>query len=729
MPKIPRYTKDALDEALQEINNKTLSLRAVAKKYDIPRGTLQFKLKNPTSKSQFGPTPYLTHEEENSIKEWLIKMARKGFPRKSDDVLDTVQKFLTDNPRDTPFVNNRPGQGWLKAFLKRHPNLAPRTSEGVTKSSACVSETDIKKWFLDIREYLTNENLLEAISDPQRIFNADETGFQLCPSTGRVLAAKGDKNVYAVEQGNSKENVTVLFTFSADGNTCPPLIVFPYKRLPEKIAKSVPPEWGIGRSDTGWMNADVFNQFITEIFAPYITQKNIKKPVILFIDGHKSHITLQLSLTCKELGIELIALYPNTTRITQPADVSVFGPIKKMYRKAVRKFQAENVGEVVTKLNIAIILKTVVDDIKPENIINGFRACGLCPFDENAIDYSKCLAAKKTEEITDEASNVENKLMSLKDFENIVGTEMIEKMKVLQSRGATLNSTSPTLYKVWCFFQSDLLQENSTNIKIQTADNTTTNVNLISENNVTTVKITMTPTKNPIDLCTPSTSTSAITTTLTETPHLSKSINDYLSNAPENKRKFIRKIERIPFVITSANFRATMEKKTLDKQEKENAKMERKRKRDEQAAARKENALKKTKKGKGVGKKSKNGKEQDNCEKETLSSETEIENFTVAKEESQKNVKTENKHGSHNLKILSNLEVVNCDTCRRLAVKNKSLLCSSCNKAYHRQCIPIKHQEYVPDDDELYDFICHKCFLLHDDSEPSEDENHPEYMF
>lgn len=156
-----------------------------------------------------------------------------------------------------------------------------------------MSEADIKKWFLEIKNYLTSENLLEAIHEPQpqRVFNADETGFQLCPSTGRVLTAKGDKNVYAVEQGNSKENITVLFTFSADGKTCPPLIVFPYKRLPDKISNSVPPKWGIGRSDTGWMTADVFNQFITTIFAPYLAENNIKKPVILFIDGHKSHIT------------------------------------------------------------------------------------------------------------------------------------------------------------------------------------------------------------------------------------------------------------------------------------------------------------------------------------------------------------------------------------------------------------------------------------------------------
>lgn len=78
---------------------------------------------------------------------------------------------MADNPRDTPFVNNTPGQGWLKAFLKRHPSLVQRTSEGVTKASTCVSEADIQKWFLEIKNYLTSEN--QTIYEPQRVFNAD----------------------------------------------------------------------------------------------------------------------------------------------------------------------------------------------------------------------------------------------------------------------------------------------------------------------------------------------------------------------------------------------------------------------------------------------------------------------------------------------------------------------------------------------------------------------------
>jgi hypothetical protein len=55
----------------------------------------------------------------------------------------------------------------------------------------------------------------------------------------------------------------------------------------------------------------------------------------VFVDGHKPHLTYQLSVLCNELKIEVIALYPNPTRILQPADVAVFRPVKMYWRKSV----------------------------------------------------------------------------------------------------------------------------------------------------------------------------------------------------------------------------------------------------------------------------------------------------------------------------------------------------------------------------------------------------------
>lgn len=61
------------------------------------------------------------------------------------DLLDTVENIVTADKRQTPFTNNRPGETWYKCFLKRHPELALREPEGLTKRKAVDNRTVHKK--------------------------------------------------------------------------------------------------------------------------------------------------------------------------------------------------------------------------------------------------------------------------------------------------------------------------------------------------------------------------------------------------------------------------------------------------------------------------------------------------------------------------------------------------------------------------------------------------------
>lgn len=109
--------------------------------------------------------------------------------------------------------------------------------------------------------------------------------------------------MYEVDHAQAKSCVTVMFTFSADGVTTPPMIIYPLKRMRLEIQKSVPSDWGIGLSDNGWMKAELFIQYIQNVLHPALVKMNITFPVILFLDGHKSHTTLQLTQLCQNLGI------------------------------------------------------------------------------------------------------------------------------------------------------------------------------------------------------------------------------------------------------------------------------------------------------------------------------------------------------------------------------------------------------------------------------------------
>ena len=68
MPKQAIYDPASVEAAIQELqSNPVLSLTPVAKKYGIPRTSLQFKLKNPGHKESFGPSLVLSQEEEQTL--------------------------------------------------------------------------------------------------------------------------------------------------------------------------------------------------------------------------------------------------------------------------------------------------------------------------------------------------------------------------------------------------------------------------------------------------------------------------------------------------------------------------------------------------------------------------------------------------------------------------------------------------------------------------------------
>ncbi|CAH2001405.1 unnamed protein product [Acanthoscelides obtectus] len=324
----------------------------------------------------------------------------------------------------------------MEGFLKRHPNISKRTAEGVTSSSACISEQDIRNWFVNIYDYLKQTNLEDVLKDPSRIFNADESGFEICPSTGKVFAAKGTRNVYSVERGSSKENISVLFTFSSDGTTCVPIEVFPYQRIREKITKGINPKLGVGRSDKGWMTSETFYQYIANVFYPHLKENSIQLPVIVFLDGHKSHLNCHLSILCNELQIEIISLYPNATRILQPYDVSIFRPIKEAWRQSVRKWE-EHPEQIVNKVVFGGILENAVNkSFKAETVVNGFKVCGLYPFNPDNVDYTKCLGVGTMQQPNIGVENLTQHKMTYDKFATIVGPKKIEMFQNIDGKTA-----------------------------------------------------------------------------------------------------------------------------------------------------------------------------------------------------------------------------------------------------------------------------------------------------
>lgn len=166
---------------------------------------------------------------------------------------------------------------------------------------------------------------MSIFDNPERVFNADETVFFLCPKGRTVLAKKGEEAVFTVSGNDEKECITVLMTGNAAGDLAPPMVVYSYEWIPAAPGQTFPDEWAISKSESGWMTCDTFYEFITNVFHPWLIKSNIPLPVVLFIDGHSSHLSLHLSNFCSNNGIEVVALYPNSTHLLQPRLFWFFG--------------------------------------------------------------------------------------------------------------------------------------------------------------------------------------------------------------------------------------------------------------------------------------------------------------------------------------------------------------------------------------------------------------------
>lgn len=69
MPKRAVYDPDVVEPAVNDVKTGQLSLRTAAKKYGVPKSTIEFKLKNPGHKDTCGPSPILTAREESVLVE------------------------------------------------------------------------------------------------------------------------------------------------------------------------------------------------------------------------------------------------------------------------------------------------------------------------------------------------------------------------------------------------------------------------------------------------------------------------------------------------------------------------------------------------------------------------------------------------------------------------------------------------------------------------------------
>lgn len=176
----------------------------------------------------------------------------------------------------------------------------------------------------------------------------------------------------------------------------PPMVVFPFNKLPASLFEIDPGDWLIEKTKTGWVDGLAFYKYITQTFLKWCFDNDVEFPIVLFVDGHKSHVTMSLYNFCEANQIELMPLCPNASEVTQPMDVALYGPIEYYWMTNYNKWRRRTSSDKLLKKDFVTVLKSTIRQMNCKNkLIEGFELCGLVPFRVDAIEFEKLPKSKK----------------------------------------------------------------------------------------------------------------------------------------------------------------------------------------------------------------------------------------------------------------------------------------------------------------------------------------------
>ena len=339
-----------MNRAVAAVRNNE-SVRGAAEKFGIPRATLQRHLKNtvqrPGKLGRFRPVFDSVFEEQ--LTEHCLKMQKRFYGLSIKQCRKLAFDLAEKNRLKHSFskTEKMAGVDWMSSFLKRHPELSLREPEPTSLSRA----TGFNRVQVNSFSALLKEEIDKNSITADRIFNMDETGVSTVHDPGKIIALKGLKQVGRIVSGERGRNFTVVCSMNAVGTYVPPVFVFLRARMTDRLLVNGP-VGAIGfAQQSGWMDSQLFVKWL-EHFIKFVKPSK-DHPVMLLLDGHCSHKTLDAIETARDHGVILLCFPPHCTHKMQPLDVSFFGPLKRYYTEEADKWMTCHVSQRISDYDVA----------------------------------------------------------------------------------------------------------------------------------------------------------------------------------------------------------------------------------------------------------------------------------------------------------------------------------------------------------------------------------------
>ena len=426
-----KWSMESMTAAYKAVKSGSMSLSKASRKFGVPRMTLADRVKGRIQlNAQWGHKPVLSADEEQALVVYIEYMANRGFPLTIGLIIGFAWCIAKTNGKAHAFKKTGPTKQWWNDFKKRHPHLRLRRPDTLDRGRATMGNVwSLREYFSILKEVMDANDFH---SNPHLVFNCDEAAVNLNKSAGqKVVVPCNQKHTHTVASATN-EHITVHCCVSASGGTIPPMIIFTKTYPGGAYHKNGPVSATYAVSDTGFMDQELYFHWFEKTFLKFAPPQ---RPLLLIQDGASSHISCPLIKSAIANDVILLCLPPKTTHITQPLDVAVYRKMKIETAKVMSQAKLIKSNLWVAKKNVSQMFRIIYKTSFTMNcIIEGFRKCGIFPFNPNAVD--KSLLLRSCDVIDEEdidlsvnnelAINIETKVQQANNIE----TEMRQEQSI-----------------------------------------------------------------------------------------------------------------------------------------------------------------------------------------------------------------------------------------------------------------------------------------------------------
>lgn len=351
-----KYSREDLLKAVDEYKNGSSSID-IAKRYGIPGSTIRNHTINPTLRLGSGRPSLLNNNQEQYLVALLknldcvgLRLTKKLIIRLSSEFISSVtgtvsNPILISSSFIDPsifFLGNsvEVGRKWLRSFLNRWNSelkvLKEENMASVRRSE--FSENVRRHWFEHMSRVLVDNDLL---TRPHAIYSCAASGFDekaasemktvfdrrivqqkktICLFSGELQVIRQQGKHVSGTSDSSTNFTTNIVCANATGDILPPFVIY--------AGKNLDPQWTCGGPDGSSFHVSsagcITTSLFTEWFKYFIDYtKSISKPVLLIMDNHPCHISIEVMAVARQNQICLLFLPDHCTDELRPLDTMI----------------------------------------------------------------------------------------------------------------------------------------------------------------------------------------------------------------------------------------------------------------------------------------------------------------------------------------------------------------------------------------------------------------------